>query len=466
VWDIACVQLHRLLKTASFRLTALYSVVFTISFALLLLVTFVIFTAALREQVKVKVTSDLEEITTEWREDGLNAIIADVAERTSSSLASGAFYYLENADGKKLAGNLVTTPRIVGWQEAPLQTRLTETANIDPDEDHQLWGQGVILPDKSFLFAGEDAFRVISAQEVIVDTFLWSGGLALLLATAVGLVVSQGFLRRLDAINRTSLSIMDGTLKARIPVAGTSDEIDRLSVNLNRLFDSNQTLLESLKQVTTNIAHDLRTPLSRLRQSLEAARTGKPNIKRYGQTIDQAISESDQLLATFAALLRIAQIESGSRRSAFRSFDLSETVNRLVSAYQPAAEDQGKSLVATVTSDITIDGDSALVLQALANLLENALRHTNSASRIEVSLSNHASAPELLVTDNGPGIAPEFRTRVFERFFRLEHSRTTTGNGLGLALVAAVAELHHIQIELLDNNPGLKVRLQFPARPL
>jgi signal transduction histidine kinase len=461
VWDIACVQVPRLLKTASFRLTALYSAVFMMSFALLLLLTFIILTAALREQIKVKVMGDLDDMTSEWREDGLPAISSDIAQRTGNSLKSGAFYYLEDATGKKLAGNLANAPRIAGWQEAPLQTRLAETAVIDPDEDHQLWGQGVILPDQSFLFAGEDAFRVISAQETIVDTFLWSAALALLLATGVGIVVSQGFLRRIDAINRTSLSIMDGTLKARIPVAGTSDEIDRLSLNLNRLFDSNQTLLESLKQVTTNIAHDLRTPLSRLRQSLEVARAGKPSVKHYGQTIDGAIAESDQLLATFAALLRIAQIESGSRRSAFRNFDLSETVSRLVNAYQPAAEDQGKNLLSDISESIFVLGDSELITQALSNLLENALRHSGPASHIVVGLAGPLGRPVITVADNGQGIPPELRTRVFERFFRLEDSRTTPGNGLGLTLVAAVAELHNIQIDLEDNNPGLKVLLQF-----
>jgi signal transduction histidine kinase len=463
VWGTACVRLPRLLKTASFRLTALYSAVFMLTFALLLVVTYLILTAALREQIKVKVQDDLKALTIDWQEDGLASIERDLNERADVTIGTGEFYYLEDATGKKLAGNLRDIPRMSGWQEAPLQSRLTTSAKLNPDDDHELWGQGTLLPDRSFLFVGQDAIRVIAAQEAIIESFLWSAGLALLLATGVGAVISQGLLRRIDAINKTSQSIMDGTLKARIPVVGTSDEIDRLSVNLNRLFDRNQTLLESLKQVTTDIAHDLRTPLSRLRQGLEAARTGKPDTKRYGQTIDVAIAESDQLLATFAALLRIAQIESGSRKAAFRSFSLSETINRLVSAYAPVAEDQGKSLHSHVTPDIKVLGDSELILQALANLLENALRHTGPGSVININLAAPNAGVELLVSDNGPGIPAELRTRVLERFYRLEHSRTTPGNGLGLALVAAVGELHNLQLELLDNNPGLKVRLRFPA---
>ena len=374
----------------------------------------------------------------------------------------GAFYYLEDASGTKLAGKLSNIKRLAGWQEAPFQNLLPKTAAFDTDEDHQLWGQGMILADKSFLFVGQDAIRVLSAQEAIIDTFLWSGGVALLLAALVGTVISQGFLRRIDAINRTSQSIMDGALKARIPVVGTSDEIDQLSLNLNRLFDQNQNLLESLKLVTTNIAHDLRTPLSRLRQGLEAARTSRPDVKRYGETIDNAIVESDQLLATFAALLRISQIESGSRKAAFRQFDLSEVVSRIAVAYQPVAEDQGKSLNSTIADGISIHGDSELILQALANLLENALRHTPSGSHIDVHLSDTSAGPEITIADNGPGIPAELHKRVFERFFRLENSRTTPGNGLGLTLVAAVAELHHGHVALSDNNPGLRVLLTFP----
>lgn len=453
----------RLLKTASFRLTALYSVVFMLSFGLLLLLTYLTLTAALRDQIKVKVQEDLETLITESNEDGVNSMVNDVQEHTAAAKNLGAYFYLEDSNGNRLAGNLVKIPRVVGWQENPLLDLVTDNADIAADGDHQLWGQGMLLDDGSFLFVGQDAVRVLSAQEAIVNTFLWSAGIALLLAAAVGTLVSQGFLRRIDAINRTSQSIMSGTLKARIPVSGTSDEIDQLSFNLNKLFDRNQTLLESLKQVTTNIAHDLRSPLSRLRQGLETARTGHSNAKRYGVAIDNAIEESDQLLSTFAALLRIAQIESGSRKAAFRQLDLSAVVDRLVGAYQAVAEDQGKSLTSAVEKHVAFHGDSELIIQALANLLENALQHTPSGSLIDISLAQTTSGAELAVADTGPGIPIEDRNHVFERFYRLERSRTTPGNGLGLTLVAAVAELHGIALELQDNNPGLKVQLHFPA---
>lgn len=453
----------RLFKTVSFRLTALYSAVFMLSFGLLLLLTYLTLTAALREQIKVKVVEDLHALAAEASNDGLRSAVQDIEERLKLSAGQGAFYLLTDKDGNRLAGNLQQITRLEGWQETSFRGVAFPVARLGEDEDHRLWGQGQFLQDGSFLFVGQDAFRVLSAQEAIVDSFLWSAGIALLLAAFVGTLISQGFLRRIDAINRTSQAIMQGTLKARIPVRGTSDEIDQLSVNLNRLFDSNQNLLESLKQVTTNIAHDLRAPLTRLRQGLEEARAGHADAQRYGEAIDNAITDSDELLSTFAALLRIAQIESGSRRSGFREIDLSAIVERLVAAYAPVAEDQGKTLNARVEPGLLLQGDGELLLQAAANLVENALKHTPADARIDVMLKRSNSDIVLTVADTGPGIPADMRSKVLDRFFRLERSRTTPGSGLGLALVAAVADLHGIDLRLEDNNPGLLVRLRFPA---
>ena len=253
-------------------------------------------------------------------------------------------------------------------------------------------------------------------------------------------------------------------LKERIPVRGTSDEIDRLSANLNRLFDSNQALLDSLKQVTANIAHDLRTPLSRLRQGLEDARANAGNQRAYEAAIDSAISESDQLLATFAALLRIAQIESGSRKAGFKIVSLTNIFEHVASAYWAVAEDEGKELISTLEAGINFHGDSELLLQMIANLVENAIRHTPSGTRIVLALEASPQGITASVSDSGPGIPPEQREKVFEHFYRLETSRTTAGNGLGLSMVSAVAALHGIQVSLQDNLPGLKVLLSFPER--
>jgi signal transduction histidine kinase len=452
------VPVPRLLKTASFRLTALYGAVLLASFALLLFFTFWTLTGALREQIRNKVSEDIQSLALEASTDGSASIARDIGERLKASGNLGDYYFLSGADGKKLAGNLDAVEKIEGWRETGFDSVTDRKFAALPDEDHQLWGQGKRLQDGSFLFVGQDAYRVLSTQEAIIDSFAWSAGIASLLAALVGLVLSQGFLRRIDAINVTSQAIIEGKLKSRIPVRGTSDEIDRLSANLNRLFDSNQALLESLKQQGTSIAHDLRTPLSRLRQGLEEARMHKGSAAAYEKAIDTAIADSDQLLATFAALLRIAQIEAGSRKAGFTRVDIGGVLERVASAYGAVAEDQSKDLQIAIPASFEVSGDSDLLLQMFSNLIENAIHHTPAGARILLACDKHA----VTVADDGPGIPAEYRGKVFEHFFRLDRSRTTPGNGLGLSLVAAVAGIHGIHVSFEDNTPGLRVRLEFP----
>lgn len=456
--------MRRLLKTASFRLSILYTAVFAVCFASLLFITYWTATAALRDQIRSKIAEDLQALIAEATNDGTNSIIQDINERLQIAGEATGYYYLADSRGQKLAGNLDRLETKDGWREADFSESAVPTSRSQLDQDHQLWGQGTHLADGSFLFVGQDAFRVLSVQEAIIESFAWSMAIAFVLAALAGLLVSQGFLSRIDAINKTSLAIMNGSLKERIPIRGTSDEIDRLSMNLNRLFDNNQSLLESLKQVTTNIAHDLRSPLSRLRQNLEATRIGSGDIASYEEAVDSAIVESDHLLATFSALLRIAQIESGSRKSGFRTVNLTEVLERVTTAYRAVAEDESKELNEAFDNGILVHGDGELLLQMAANLIENAIRHTPPRTKIAFTLSRSADGPIVTVSDSGPGIPLSEREKVFERFYRLDASRTTPGNGLGLALVAAVATLHGIRVSLEDNNPGLKVILRFPEQ--
>ena len=453
----------RLFQTASFRLSALNGAVFAVCFAILLFVTYWTTTTALRAQIRAEVVGELDGLTAEASANDIEAIVQDIKERTSQTDGAAGYFFLSDSQGKKLAGNLDGIEARDGWQEIGLSDVAVAKSGVTADEDHELWGQGTHLPDGSFLLVGQDAYRVLSVQEAIIDSFAWSAGIAFLLSALVGIVLSHGFLRRIDNINKTSQAIIDGRLKERIPVHGTSDEIDRLSANLNRLFDSNQSLLESLKQVSANIAHDLRTPLGRLRQGLEEARTKAGSQKAYGAAIDSAISESDQLLATFAALLRIAQIESGSRKAGFKTVDLTGIFERVASAYRAVAEDQGKELITALEPDVNFHGDGELLLQMAANLAENAIRHTPSNTRILLTLENSPQGIAASVADSGPGIPAEQREKVFEHFYRLDTSRATAGNGLGLSLVSAVATLHGIHISLQDNKPGLKVLLNFPG---
>lgn len=454
---------RRIFKTVSFQLTAFYSLIFAICFFVLLLTSYVTTTAALRSQMQAEISGQLNAMVSEAETEGLDTIVQDIKERSSQAGSAAGYFFLSDGTGKKLAGNLAGISMKDGWRESGLSDSSVAALGNRSDEDHQIWGQGVHLSDGSFLLVGQDAFRALSAQEAIINSFALSAGAAFLLATLAGVIVSRRFLGRIDDINNTSLAIIDGRLKERIPVRGTSDEIDRLSMNLNRLFDSNQSLLEILKQVSANIAHDLRTPLTRLRQGLEEASSKSGSLRAYKVAIDAAITESDQLLATFAALLRIAQIDSGSRKAGFKHVDLTSIIGRVADAYGAVAEDQGKKLVTNLTPKIYFVGDGELLLQMFANLTENAIRHTPSGTQISVTIENVASGIIASIADSGPGIPEDQREKVFEHFYRVDAARATAGNGLGLALVSAIAKLHGIQIALLDNGPGLKVMISFPS---
>jgi signal transduction histidine kinase len=455
----------RTFRTASFRLSVLFAGLFALCFTILMSITYFATTTAMHDQLRRSIEDESAALVADAANESASAIADDVNERLQTSPGANKYYYFRDASGRKLAGNLGQPVGLEGWHEGPFSRTLVADAGLSMDQDHELWGRGTTLPGGSFIFIGQDAYQVISTQEIILQTLIWSAIAAFIIAIVAGIFASQRFLGRIDAINTTSQAIMNGRLKERIPIKGALDEMDRLSANLNRLFDGNQALLESLTQVTTNIAHDLRSPLSRLRQALDSARVeGKPR-KIYLAAIETAIDEADTLLATFSGLLRIAQIESGSPKSGFQLVYFSEIAERVARAYQPVAEDMDKTLTTLIEPELEITGDRDLLTQMLANLIENAIHHTPAQTRIHLKLERDRHEIVAMVSDSGPGIPPEERQKVFERFYRLDASRTAPGSGLGLSLVAAVASLHDIRIELSDNHPGLRAVMRIPVLP-
>ncbi|MEP6827151.1 MAG: HAMP domain-containing sensor histidine kinase [Aestuariivirga sp.] len=443
---------RRIFRTSSFRLAALCAALFAVILAVLLVLNLLATNHALEDQLRSRVREDFNSFSNEAENEGTDTVIKEIDERIVRPTTPGSYFYVADSSGKRLVGNLNDVPRVLGWQKLPG----TMAGKPDHEPAHEIWGQGKIFSDGFFVFVGQDAFRVNMAEKTLIMSYVWSGVLAILAALAAGLLLSRGFLSRIDAINHTSQAIMQGNLKQRIASRGTSDEIDNLSDNLNRLFDSNQALLDSLRQVTVNIAHDLRTPLSRLRNRLDDLKheTSLP-VKLRGR-LDEAIAESDQLLATFSALLRIAQIESGSRKKVFAKVSLSELAEKVFAIYQAVAEDEDHKLIAEIKPNIVCLGDEELLLQLCVNLVENAIRHTPKGTNITLRVASPAT---LQVADNGPGIPMDQRDKVQERFYRLEQSRTTSGNGLGLALVAAIASLHDTKLVLEDNQPGLRASI-------
>ena len=454
-------RLPRLLRTTSFRLAALYLLLFTASAVVLGAVVFWTTRAALDGQARARIQAEVASLRDEYQAGGLPRLVAAAEARERG--AGALDYLVQGANGARLAGEIAPIGRHLGW------LRIDAVETDDGRGERELvralavpLGGGVVAA------VGDDFARIAEAEEAILRAFAWAIGATVLLGAGGGAWLSHLFLKRVGAIGRVAEAIIEGDLARRVPVRGTGDDLDRLAATLNRMLDRIAALMESLRQVSNDIAHDLRTPLSRLGQRLEDARAHASSVADYERAVEGAAAEAEALLGTFAALLRIAEVEAGAQRAAFRRVELSRLAETVADAFAPVAEDEGRALRAEIAPGVSVQGDQELLTQMLANLVENALRHTPLGSHIGVLLDAHppgdpASGPVLAVEDNGPGVPEGERGRVLRRFHRLEQSRTTSGSGLGLSLVAAVAELHGARLDLANAGPGLRVSVAFPA---
>jgi signal transduction histidine kinase len=450
-------------RSTNFRLLAWYAAVFGVSVAILLTIVYWIAIAALEQQLNDSVEREMDVLVELYRGRRLDRLVRAVELRMMDLRPPRRYYLLQNPAGERIAGNLPPIKPVEGEMVLPVSSLFPDPASKsdDPADAYPVIAQGLRLEGGEFLVVGESRYRATQVREAIFRALGWGIAITALLAAVGGAALGAGFLRRIELINRTTRSIMAGNLSQRVPTRGGTDEMDQLAVNLNAMLDRIQTLMESVKRVSDDIAHDLRTPLSRLRQRLDAARTRRAADEE--PVIEQSIADLDAILETFSALLRIAQIESGGRRAGFTEVALGQIVSRVAETYAPVAEDRGQRLKIMVGRVPTIHGDRELLTQMLANLIENPIRHCPAGAGITVELRAEAGAPLLCVADSGPGIPAAERSKVFRRFYRLEASRTTPGNGLGLALVKAVADLHGASVELSDNDPGLCVAVHFHA---
>ncbi|HYZ35027.1 MAG TPA: HAMP domain-containing sensor histidine kinase [Crenalkalicoccus sp.] len=459
----------RLWGTSGFRLALLYALVFAASSAVLFAVLHWGTVGTMRRQLADAVAAEFAALADDQAREG-TAGLARVLERRAAEVAAhpGARYGLFGAGGGRLAGDLPLS-QSDGWSEIDLDGKGTDA------QDAYLLALARQLPDGTRLVVARDARQLRETEELLLNAFLWAGGATLLLGLGGGILVARGFLRRVDAIAATAEAIARGELDRRVAiVAGKAapqrDEMERLATAINAMLDRIRDLMEELRHATSAIAHDLRTPLARLRQGLEDARARAAASADYETAVDAAIAETDAILRTFTALLRVAQVESGSRRTGFAPVDLSALVTEVAEAYGPSIEDSGRLPETDIASGVVAQGDRELLIQMLANLLENAIRHTPPGSRVAVRLprppGGSDASPVLIVEDDGPGIPEPERARVLRRFHRLDSSRSGDGSGLGLALVAAVAELHGAALELGDamrDGRGLRVGIRFPA---
>lgn len=448
-------RLSKVARTASFRFAAIYAGLFALSAAVVGAVAIWTVVSAVERNRTQRIESEIAFFNDKYNEAGLGELVEDIKDRIRSSQGAGLYYAVIGSDGKPLTGNLALLPGKVGWRSV----RYPVGAPANAQESLRVlvadFGNSVQLA------VGDDFAPIEEIKRMFVDWGGWILAALVLVGIAAGWMLSVATLHRVDAITRTANAIIEGDLSSRVPLRGTGDDLDRLAETLNRMLDRISGLLENLRQVSNDIAHDLRTPLTRLRNRLSAASAIKGEAE-HARAVELALIETDGILNTFTAMLRIAQLESGTRKAGFRPVDLSLLVERLAEDYRPAAEDEGKSLAAAIEPGLSTVGDKELLTNMVANLIDNAIQHTARDTTISVTLTSASSAPVVEVADDGLGVPEDQREKVFRRFYRLDRSRTTEGSGLGLAFVAAVAELHHVEIKMLDNSPGLRVRLQFP----
>ena len=364
-----------------------------------------------------------------YRTEGEDEVREVIQQRMA--LPDASDYFLMQRDKTAMAGNLPAMAQRTGVVSLP---------GIQPG--HDILGVGAFVGPGLYAFSGSDTFRMHASEHRIVVALLW------LFIAGIAIAVLGGAL--------------DGDMKARIPVRGSGDELDRLADAINTMLDRIAGLMENLRQVSNDIAHDLRTPVSQLRQGLERAKDGPGS--GYAQALETAIERTDGILALFAAMLRIAEIEGGKRRAAFANLDLAALLHHMRELFAPVAEAADHSLTVDITQDAEIRGDRALLIQLLSNLIENAILHTPSGTHIVLSLTQIDGRPALTVADDGPGVPAEEHAKLFQRLYRREASRTRPGHGLGLSTAQAIAELHGARIDVVPGAPGFGMRVLFPAR--
>lgn len=415
------------------------------------------------DQSDATIEAEIAGLAEQYAEGGLPGLVEIIRARSSDEARRRDIYLLTDPLLNPLAGNLTRWPDEARgdprWVDFRIQYARTPEAPPQVARARTFRLQGGF-----HLLVGRDLTERVAFRDTITNALIWALVITVGLGIGGGLLLSRNFLRRLDAINEGSRAILHGDLTQRMPVTGSGDEYDRLAQNLNDMLDQIARLMEGMRGVANDIAHDLRSPISRLRSRLELTLMDQGEPEKYRAALAKTIEEADAILETFNALLAIALAESGALRESFEPLDLNTLVRDAAELYQAAAEELGQRLEVEVQGAPAAMGDRNLLSQAIANLLDNALKHTPSGGAIRLSARIGADGrAEITVADTGSGIPAEARTRVLERFGRLDNSRSTRGSGLGLSQVAAIARLHDVDLSLEDNTPGLRVRLRFPV---
>ena len=459
--------LGKLFRTTAFKLSMAYLVIFVLFASAILGYVAFNMRRLLDEQVSLTIEEDVKGLVTQFNSGGLRRLVAQIERRASQPGSS--LYLVTTPTGETLAGNIsgIDQEGLLDAGRYQLFYRVLEDGDVKP---HRALVDTIVLPGGFRLLVGRDLSETDRFRGVIRSAIGWSILLVLVMAVAGGVFVARRVLGRIDAMTATTRSIMAGDFSGRLAVSGTNDELDRLAQNLNAMLDRIAELMAGLREVSDNIAHDLKTPLTRLRNSAEEALRTATDTEEYRLTLENVIDEADQLIRTFNALLMIARAESGNATEGMAAFDAADVARDVAELYEPLAEEAHVTMHLTLPEKLPLYGSRELIGQALANLLDNAIKYAARDESVpenaEISIGAVATGTgiELSVSDNGPGIPEADRARVVERFVRLEGSRSRPGSGLGLSLASAVARLHGGTLRLEDHAPGLRVVLAIPKR--
>lgn len=451
-----------LLRATTFRLALSYLGIFTVSaMALLALVSWST-SVFIEWQVQETVEAEATGLSEQYRERGIQGLAEVIGNRASQDIERRAVYLLMAPDGARIAGNLFGWPKddgdASGWVRFPIE-RVGDGRLAT-----EVLARTYTLPKDYRLLVGRSLHDTKRVKSAINRALGWGLALTVLLGIVGGYFTSRHMLTRVEAMSRTARRIVGGDMKSRMKLSGTRDEFDQLATSFNEMMDEIERLVDGIRTVTDNIAHDLRTPLNRLRSRIEVALLGEDgnDPAELRRVLEETVVEADNLLATFSALLAIGNAESGQRLHSFEPLDPALLAADVVELYEPLAEEKGVAIVCHADPGLMLEGDRHLMFQALANLVDNAVKYTPQGGAVAVTVAAADGGIEVAVADSGPGIPAQARERVLDRFVRLDATRSTPGNGLGLSLVKAVVRLHGGTLALADNAPGLKVLLHFP----
>jgi hypothetical protein len=451
-----------ILRSQAFRIVFVYVAMFALSVSALIAFTYWNTERALDAQTDQIINAEITGLAEQYQRLGLRGLAEVVISR--SAHGGPGLYLLVDRARQPIAGNLDGMPR--GADKPSTEIEFDYERRVEGElQRRRARGRVFPLLGGFQLLVAQDVHERFLTEKFFTTTIPWTVVLMLLLGLVGGGLMSRNMLRRLDQINRTAGEIFAGDFSRRVPVSSAHDEYDTLADSLNRMLDRIERLMRGVREVTDSVAHDLRTPLNRLRNRLEdTLRHLDPGGREAGE-IESAMRETDQIIATFNALLLIAEADSGVTRGAMSPIDLAPVADDIAELYEPLAEEKGVTLEIKPAGATMIDGNRSLISQALANLVDNAIKYTPEGGYISVWPSVTPEGVDLVVADTGPGIPALERARVVERFVRLEASRNSPGTGLGLSLVAAVARLHNAKLILEDNAPGLKAIIRFPRAP-